>query len=188
MRPLGELKTDLTLYVDDTYGIVELSDKDDVTNLANTIKEHLDWLKSTGMIANNQKTEIMILHKTEKYKKSYEINGHKIESCNKMKVLGVHFNQNLTWSDHVTKNINDCHKTLHGLKIIQKYFTIEKFITILSSFLFSKLFYAFEVWSYDLLQYNVKNLLDSFYYKSLCVALNDFNNVISRDNINLLVK
>jgi len=188
MRPLGELVTDLTSYADDTYGLMELADTNDVITPAKLIEDHLAWLRSTGMIANDRKTEIMILHKTDKIRKKFKINGHEIESLSTIKILGLHFNQNLTWSDHVIKNINNCQRTLHGLKIIRKYFSFDKFVTILTSFLFSKLFYAIEVWSYDLLPFNIKKVLDSFYYKSLRVALNDFNNVISRDEINKLVK
>jgi len=140
------------------------------------------------MIANEQKTEIMILHKTEKIKCDLNVDNFTIRTVSSMKILGVIFSQNLDWSEHVIKNINSCQKILHGLKQIRKYFTTEKYTTVLTSFLFSKLFYAFEVWSYDLLNYQTKNSLDSFYYKCLRSILNDHQNLISRDIIDRTIK
>jgi len=183
MQPLGQLHNDLTSYADDTYGIIELTDRDDLTNATKIISDHLKWLKSTGMIANEQKTEIMICHKTEKIVKDITIENFNIRTVNSMKILGILFNQNLDWSNHVTRNINSCQRILHGLKLVRKYFTEENFKTILTSFLFSKLFYAFEVWSYDLLNYHTKTLLDSFYYKCLRLIINDHQNLISRNII-----
>ena len=54
-----------------------------------------------------------------------------------MKVLGVIFDQNQNWSQHVTKNINDCQRILHSLKVIRKFFSQEKFFNIMTSFSFS---------------------------------------------------
>jgi len=103
-------------------------------------------------------------------------------------VLGVLFNQNLNWSENVYHRINSCQKVLHGLKLLRKYFTQDGFKNVMTSFLFSKLFYAFEVWSYDLLKYDCKIKLNSFYYKCCRIIINDFDCIISRHDINCIVK
>jgi len=54
------------------------------------------------MILNESKTELMILHKTDKINESLTINNTVIKSKTQMKVLGVVFNQNLTWDGHVS--------------------------------------------------------------------------------------
>jgi len=56
------------------------------------------------------------------------------------------------------------------------------------SSLFSKLFYGIKIYSYDLLNYNIKRLLDFFYYKCLRVVINDFENLVNRDVIDNTVK
>jgi len=68
--------------------------------------------------------------------------------------------------------------------IIQKYFDEKSFTKIVTSFLFSKLFYAFEIWHYDLLNYNCKTKLNSFYYNCCRLILKDFEFNMSPDEIN----
>ena len=53
----------------------------------------------------------------------------------------------------------------------------------MTSFLFSKLFYGIEIWSYELLNYETKKKLDSFYYKSCRLLIGDFLNEKSHDQI-----
>jgi len=48
---------------------------------------------------------------------------------------------------------------------------------------FSKLFYGIEVWAYDLLTYESKRQLDSFYFKCCRVILGDWMQSLSRDVI-----
>jgi len=167
---------------------MELNELHDTNLISTKILDHLKWLKDSGMLVNESKTEIMILHRTERIKKVINIGDTSIESKNKMRVLGVIFNQNLTWQDHIINTINSCQRVLHGLKVIRKYFDIKKFTQILTCFLFSKLFYAFEVWSYNILSYDCKRMLDSFYYKACRVIINDFKCEISRDIIDLQIK
>jgi len=188
MRPLGDFENDLTSYADDTYGVIELENTHDLTNISTKILDHLKWLRKSGMLVNDSKTEIMVVHKSDKLKITLQIGETLIESKNNMKVLGILFNQNLSWTEHVTQNINSCQRVLHGLKIVRKYFDEKKFRDITTSFLFTKLFYAYEVWSYNMLSFNCKKLLDSFYYKVCRVIIKDYECLITRENINLRVK
>jgi len=188
MRPLGDEIENTTSYADDTYGMIEMDNCDNMSVAADKILDHLKWLRNSGMIVNDLKTEIMIMHKNNRLLKDFQIGEINIKSKNNMNVLGVLFNQNLKWSDHVEKNLNSCQRVLHGLKVVRKYFTIEKFLQILTSFLFSKLFYSCEIWSYDILSFECKRKIDSFYYKACRVALNDFENTMSRPDINNIVK
>jgi len=54
MRPLNELKSYLTSYVYDSYGIMEVGPEVDVAPLE--ISERMDWLKQSEMLANESKT------------------------------------------------------------------------------------------------------------------------------------
>jgi len=122
MRPLGDIDIDLTSYADDSYGIIEIESLHDTTMVSTKILDHLKWLRKSGMIVNDAKTEVMVLHRTEKIILDIIIGNSMIKSKNNMNVLGVLFNQNLSWSDHVSKSINSCLKNYHGLKVIRKFF------------------------------------------------------------------
>jgi len=191
MRPLADEVDNITSYADDTYGIVEIDNIDNIDNKAmvsTKILDHLKWLRQTGMLVNDSKTEIMVMHKTEQKTVDFTINNEIIKSKNNMNILGVHFTQNLKWQKHVEININSCQRILHGLKIIRKYFTTERFTQVLTTFLFSKFFYAYEIWSYELLDFESKRKIDSFYYKACRVIINDFDMKISRNTIDTLIK
>ena len=111
------------------------------------------------------------------------LNGMELKSKNKMKVLGIWFNINHKWEDHVFYTINSCQRILHGLKILGKYFSLNKFKEVMTAYLFSKLFYGIEIWSYNLLKYDTKLKLESFFYKACRIALLDFENQNSRQDI-----
>jgi len=186
MRPLADEIENVTSYADDTYGVIEL-DTLDLALVSTKVLDHLKWLRQSGMLVNEKKTEIMIMHRNEKIIETFDF-GEKVKSISKMSILGIIFNQNLTWAEHVEQNINRCLRIFHGVKIVRKFFNQEKFKQVVTSFLFSKLFYGFEVWSYDLLSYDCKRKLDSFYYKICRLIINDFECVVPRIEINKIVK
>jgi len=69
MRPLETINNDITSYADDTYGLIKLHELHDTMTPTGKISKHMNWLKKSGMIANENKTEIMILHKTKRLEK-----------------------------------------------------------------------------------------------------------------------
>jgi len=140
------------------------------------------------MLVNESKTELMIIHRSEKVTKSILIGDSMIKSVDKIKVLVIIFNQNLSWFDHVRCTINNCQKILHGLRVVRKFYNEKEFNNITTCFLFSKLFYGIEIWSYDLLSYECKKVLDSFYYKICRTIINDHFGVISRQIIDQKIK
>jgi len=186
MRPMNELDIDINSYADDTCGILPIDPQDDVLPIK--IRTHLNWLKDSGMLVNEDKTEMMVMHKTNKILKDYIMNGVTIKTKRTMNILGVIFNQNLTWSDHVFKTINSCQSVLHGLKILRKYFSLKDFTKLMTTYLFSKLFYAIEIWHFDLLSFNCKSKITSFYYTCCRLIVKDFERIQSRHEIDTQVK
>jgi len=168
--------------------IDNIDNNDDLVVASTKIMDHLKWLRQSGMIVNDSKTEIMIMHKTDQRVCDFKINNVEIKSKKVMNVLGIHFNQNLKWNYHIEKTINSCQRIMHGLKIIRKYLSTEKFQQIVTCFLFSKLFYAYEIWSYNILDFDSKRKINSFYYKVCRMILNDFECKISRNVIDVTIK
>jgi len=130
----------------------------------------------------------MVMHRFDKIVKNYRIKDITIKSKNSLKVLGIKFNQNLNWNDHVMYSINSCQKILHGLKILRKYFTKDSFSQVMTSFLFTKLFYAIKIWPYHLLSFECKRKLDSFYFNCCRIIVKDYDRTMSRNSINIMIK
>ena len=185
MSTIDEIENDVTAYANDTYGIIILDNKDELSTAKEKIELHISWLRSSGMLVNDSKTDIMILHRTDETLRTININGHDIKTLKNINVLGMEFNQNLNWNIHAQKTINKCQRIFHGLKIMRKYFDKKRFNQLLTSYLYSRLYYGLEVWSYELLSYETKRKLDSFHYKCCRLAEGDFNNELSRIDLDL---
>ena len=93
------------LFADDTN--IFLSGKD-INNLINTQDVELSklytWLLANKLTLNISKTHFMVFHraKHKKYKIVIEINNVPIEQVRHTKFLGVIFNDNLDWSNHIS--------------------------------------------------------------------------------------
>ena len=56
------------------------------------------------------------------------------------------FDSNLNWNKQYQHAISEANQNLHAVKIIAKYFTKTEIKTLLTSLLYSKLYYGSEVW------------------------------------------
>jgi len=77
MSSLADNIDDVTSYADDTYGIIE--SEDDLGIISTKILDHLKWF-------NESKTD-MIMHKTNKLVKTFDIEGNIIKSQTKITIL-----------------------------------------------------------------------------------------------------
>ena len=93
------------LFADDTN--IFLSGKD-IHTLINTLHVELSklytWLLANKLTLNISKTHFMVFHraKHKKYKIIIEINNIPIEQVRHTKFLGVIFDDNLDWSNHIS--------------------------------------------------------------------------------------
>ena len=80
----------------------------DIHNLINTLHVELSklytWLLANKLTLNISKTHFMVFHraKHKKYKIVIEINNVPIEQVRHTKFLGVIFDDNLDWSNHIS--------------------------------------------------------------------------------------
>ena len=98
-------KLSCVLIADDTN--ICLSGKD-INNLIDTLHVELSkmytWLLANKLTLNISKTHFMVFHraKHKKYKIVIEINNAPIEQVRHTKFLGVIFDDNLDWSNHIS--------------------------------------------------------------------------------------
>jgi hypothetical protein len=103
------------------------------------MKRHLQWLESNGMVCNVEKTEMMIIGCEGGL--NIDIGERKIESLGHMKVLGILFDDKLSWKPQVDSVIKKTNRLLHGLKRIRKFLNKSQAKTVITSFYFSVLFW-----------------------------------------------
>jgi len=134
-------------FADDSYLSENGSDVRDVVNkLQNSASLLTKWLKSSGMIVNESKTEFVIFHRTRKELYELKINDITIKSKHTMKALGVTLDQNLNWEQHISNVSKQCSISNMGFRVLRKYFNQQELLQLATSLYYSKMYYAAEVW------------------------------------------
>ena len=182
LSPLEEvLPYPIPTYADDSNGIISsntLSEAEE--QFEDNIVKHIEWLKDSGLVVNESKTEVMVLHRKHKLKTSIRIGNNTMDTKTEMKILGLTMDQNLKWSKHVEKVTQIGKRSLHGLRVIRKYFTENEFKSILTSSFFNKVSYGSAVWLTSGLDYKSKQKLDSVFIRSLRLLKKDYKNNTSK--------
>ena len=87
------------------------------------------------------------------------INNEVIRSKKTINVLGVEFDSKLQWDSHVAKAIGKARKSLHAIKLIRRYFTVDELRGLITSNFYSVLYYNSEVWLLLTLKASIKQKL-----------------------------
>ena len=104
------------------------------------------WLRDSGLIANESKTEVCLFHNDDKPLIEINVLGVKITSTKSMNVLGVTFDSKLTWHIHVANAIAKAKKSLFALRLLKRYFNNKDMRLLLDSHVYSVLYYNANVW------------------------------------------
>ena len=156
----------LKTYIDDTY-ILILKEKE--VELEQTIKKAMEkvstYTEANKLHLNSSKTQIMILTKDREKRKQFEIElGEKtVKHSMNVNILGINLSQDLTWDQHVTKNvIPQLRNRVRTLRLVSKYMDNNFKKRYANSLFKSKLMYGMEQWGgapKSILK-NVQNLQD----------------------------
>ena len=123
--------------------------------IQNTLNNLYDWAQTTGFKFSTSKTECMIFAQNQNFKTKLNLSlaGKPINQVNKMKILGVTFDQKLDhtkWKQHIEKLKAACNNKLNILKILAaKNWGADKQILLntYKSFILPKLDYASIIYS-----------------------------------------
>ena len=124
-------------YADDTtlYQHCKLKNLQNcIEKLESNLQTVSDWALQNSLVFNDDKTKYMLfssiqlskrhnLNPPDKCKLIH--NNEPVERLNSTKILGVHFDENLTWITHVNNLIKSSHATLRSLRQF-KWFTLIK--------------------------------------------------------------
>ena len=107
----------------------------------------LRWLKENSMKANPKKFQFMIFGKTSRKPITLNINQIKVKESQKVLLLGLTIDNQLTFKDHVDMLCSTNYK-LHALRRIRKYLTPVKARLLCNAFTNSQFNYASVIWMF----------------------------------------
>ena len=131
------------------------------------------------MKVNEAKTDLCLFHSSEATPIPVQFNGVTIVSRKKINVLGVVFDQKLQWSDHIAHCIQKSSKALTAIILICNFFTTKELFQLITSNLYSVLYYNSEIWHLHSLKANLKPKLLSSSAKAIKMCIKYCTNDVS---------
>ena len=151
-------------YADDSYYIaIHEEQAQALKDLEEKLIRAEQWLSGSGLKVNASKTELVIFHKHDSSRGSVYLSQIRIESKAEMKVLGIVFDNRLEWSSQVEKSIAAARQATQALGLVRKFFTNKEMAKLITALVYSRLYYAAQVWLHPNLK---KRLMDRLYSQS----------------------
>ena len=138
--------TKMANYADDN---TVYTSKDNINDLLNTLENEtcivIEWLRNNEMKPNNDKCHLIVCNHDQL---SVRLDKEKIESTDSVELLGVVIDNNLNFTDHVSRLCRISNQRLHALARISKYSNDDKLIIIMITFVQSQFNYCPLVWMF----------------------------------------
>ena len=188
VSPLFDLEK-MTNYADDNL-IVRWSNC--LENLIVDMKKSLEaitkWLRDSGLKVNDSKTELCLFHRNPQNPVKLTFNGINLESSQHMNVLGVTFDSRLNWNDHVAQTIKKTNSALHCIRQIKYYFNPNELLQIITSNVYSIMYYNSEIWNIPTLHHEAKQKLLSISANALKICTPTYHDRMSHLELHTLNK
>ena len=123
------------------------------------------------MQVNEAKTSLCLFYGRDTAPIEIIVNGAIIKSSRTINVLGVLFDQKLQWSEHIALCTSKSSKALTAVRMIKKYFTTKELLQIVTSNVYSILYYNSEIWHLASLKSNLKQKLLSTSAKAISTCV-----------------
>ena len=180
---------DLSAFADDTFIPKSNSSLPRlIVDMEKSLEAITKWLKKSGLIVNQAKTECCLFYKNDCAQVNLKIGDCTILTKKSINVLGVIFDSKLQWSEHVAKAVQKSNRSLNALKIIRKFFNTKELIALVTSNYFSVLLYNSEIWQSSNLKVVLQQKLFSASSNALKMCLHYPKTNISHLNIHKLTK
>jgi len=111
-----------------------------------------------------------------------------IKSQSTIKALGITIDKDLKRTQHVNDVVKKVTSLSSGLRIATRHLNIQQSLCIITSQIFSIIYYAAPVWLTSELGYNNLKRIEPIHYSTLRIGLKDFKKSQSREKINLDTK
>jgi hypothetical protein len=122
---------------------------DVLSGLQHGSEEAIKWFINNGMRANPKKFHFIIWSKRDYNIKSISINkDNEITSEQSVKLLGVHFDRNLNFHEHISHCCKKAARQLNALTRISRYLDVKSRTIIYNSFIRSNFDYCPLIWHF----------------------------------------
>jgi hypothetical protein len=166
MSPLT-CKTTTPWYADDSYHLSSSKCKATALQILQTGLGSVEqWMTGSGLKVNLEKTELVIFHRFDSSLGQVKMGQNTITSKHQMNVLGIVFDNRLSWSNHVDKALTEAKKAIHPVKVIRKFFNEEELVKLITGLVYSRLYYGCQVCLIPTLK---ASLLNRLYSMSGCI-------------------
>jgi len=191
MRKLQELfpspNIQLTAYADDTYVCVAGPSTEAIKPVIEKAMEtHDDFLISVGMKTNVTKTELTYFSRKPVETHQLTVKNQPIIPCNEIKILGIKFDNHLTWECHFKSLKKKSILIIQKLRFLQKLMTRDQMKQIVTSHFFGALYYGSQTWLTELTTSSHWKTINSLHYRALRTAVGDFKRQWHRRDLNLV--
>ena len=115
------------------------------------------------------------------------VDGVKLSSKKTLRVLGLEFDDQLSWQNQIQRSIAGCQSMKPSLRRLRTKLKDSELLQVISSHYFARLYYGSEVW-YACSSAKHKKMIASAHYYALRLVVNDFKSKMSRDLINRITK
>jgi hypothetical protein len=159
-----------------------------ISEMERSLEKISNWYSQSGLMVNLSKTEICLFYKKDTESVEVTLGPDKIKTIKEMNVLGVVFDTKLQWNAQVCKCIKKANKSLCALKLISKYFKTKELLQILTSNVFSILYYNSEIWHLPSLHQSLQQKLLAFSASAIKLALKYPRQLISYNNLHKMAK
>jgi len=139
----------VTAYADDSYvsfSCDPLQLNSAITTISELFDNHTMWLGDLGMVCNKSKTEVIAFGHPDP---SIEVRlgDTMIKSNPSVKILGIIYDQKLSWKEHVTKIIKKCNSLSYPLRVLNNTLPRHLHRMIIHSHLISHMSYGSQIWA-----------------------------------------
>ena len=141
-------------YVDDTkiYISFPIQDRADaIFHINDDLLKIRNWCFDNYLLLNPDKTKLMISGSRQLLSKLPDVRlslmGKEFTPEKVVKDLGVTFDPNLTFYDHILKTVSSCMSSLAQINRVKYMFDKNTLMIVINALVFSKLFYCSSVWS-----------------------------------------
>ena len=149
-----------------------------INNMERKLEMITKWLRDSGLVVNDEKTEICLFHRHDKPLIKVKIQNVVISSKKTINVLGVVFDSKLLWDAHIASAIIKAKKALYALRLLKKYFNHTEMRTLLDSNFYSVLYYNSVIWLTPSIACDLKHNL-------LSISANALRNCLGQEAINI---
>jgi hypothetical protein len=164
----------LISYADDSYVITTADSKTELkSKTEDSIKRHVEFLSSIGMVVNASKTEL--LYSTRERDKNFciEHDESTITASESIKALGMFITRDLSWSKHVNYTLAKSANLVRRIHFLAKWLNTKELLRLVTTQYHPVIFYGSPLWIGCLDAKSWKRI-NSGHYRAIRAALKDY--------------